>query len=180
MATPCPLPPEADKTKLYVYNAGVTNTISFVMDSVGRTNINLNSADTGYYWKGSVSTEWNNAANWTNGKVPTLTDNIIIPSTGVTYMPVISTATAYCNRLTLQSGATLRVDSVLQLNGDFNILGTLTGNGMVKTASNSTTPFNAGLTWNVNVEYNRNAGGQTILKGIYKGLSINAANAGST
>ncbi len=168
-----------DKTKLYVYNAGVTNTISFPMDNTGRTNINLNAADTGSYWSGNVSTDWNVAGNWASGHIPTAMDNIIIPA-GVSNMPVVSNASAVANKLSIQPSATLRVDSVLQLNSDLNMLGTLTGNGTVKTYSTSVTPINNAQTWNVNIEYNNASGGQNVMKGTYnKRLSINALQAGS-
>ncbi len=168
-----------DKSRLYVYNAGTTNTISFALDSAGRTNISLNSPDTGISWTGAIDTIWSKSLNWATGKVPTATDNVIIPAAGITNMPAITNATAYANKISIYSGATLRIDSVLQLSGDMTLLGNVIGNGTLKTASNSTSAFTTGVTWNVNVEYNRSTGGQTVVNGTYKGLSINDSMPGS-
>ncbi len=170
----------ADKSKVYVTNAGVTNTISFSLDSAGRTNILLNSSDTGINWTGAVSRAWHNTGNWATGKIPTATDNVVIPSVGITNMPLVSTAIAYANKISIQSGATLTIDSVLQLSGDLTLLGTINGTGTLKTTSNSTNPIPAGQTWNVNIEYNKTTGLQTLVGGTYKGLSVNATTTGST
>ncbi|MFP5039900.1 beta strand repeat-containing protein [Parasediminibacterium sp. JCM 36343] len=170
----------ADKSKVYITNAGVTNTISFSLDSAGRTNIGLNSGDTGISWTGAIDTIWNKSGNWATGVIPAATDNVVIPSTGITNMPAITNAIAYANKISIQTGATLRVDSVLQLAGDMTLQGSIVGLGIIKTSSNSTSPFPAAQTWNVNIEYNKSTGGQTIVGGTYKRLSVNASTAGST
>ncbi len=53
-------------------------------------------------WTGNASnSEWNNASNWSDNQVPTATTDVIIPSSGITYLPMIlSTETAECKNLT--------------------------------------------------------------------------------
>jgi hypothetical protein len=42
-----------------------------------------------YTWTGNISTDWNNASNWTYNQLPTTTSNVIIPK--VTNQPILST-----------------------------------------------------------------------------------------
>jgi hypothetical protein len=186
----------SDKSKLYVYNNGVTNTIAFSLNTSGRTTITLNPTDTAYYWTGAQDSLWNNPNNWSTGLVPTSSTAVIIPNIDVTtlqnagtpspndnssptttsneYYPYISGFTAYATTLTIDSGAYIRIDSTLQLSGNVICYGTTKGNGYLKTTSISTTPFTPNTTWGVNIEYNDSVGGQTVVGGNYKSLSINA------
>ena len=75
-------------------------------------------------WTGTVSTSWNNGANWDDGTVPTSAVDVTIPA-GTPYQPVISAGmTAYAKNLTIQSGALLThtgtTNSWLYVYGDFN------------------------------------------------------------
>ncbi len=74
-------------------------------------------------WTGAVSTEWNNAANWSDG-VPTASDNVSIPA-GALYSPEISTS-GQCGHLVIQSGAALNIPGtgVLNVYGNWINLGT--------------------------------------------------------
>lgn len=188
----------SDKSKVYVYNNGVTNTIAFSLNSSGRTTISLNPTDTAYYWTGSQDSLWNNPNNWSTGQVPTSSTAVIIPNIDVTtlqnvgnaplndntgatttsneYYPYISGFTAYATSLTIDSGAYIRIDSTLQLSGNVICYGTTKGNGYLKTTSTSTTALTPNVTWGVNIEYNDSVGGQTIVAGNYKSLSINATH----
>lgn len=193
----------ADRSRVYVTYQGKTDVISFALDNAGRTNISLN-ADSGIYWTGAIDTIWNKAGNWSTNKVPTATDIVVIPSlvdttvlqpigspngsdldssVGTTLnvnYPYLSGTSGFAKTLTVQAGAKLTIDTSLQLSGDLLFDGTVTGNGTIKTYSTSTTPLPSGKTWSVNVEYNNPAGGQTLVLGTYKGLSLNASASGST
>ena len=57
----------SDKSKVYVYNNGVTNTISFSLNISGRTTISLNPTDTAIVWTGASDSLWSNPANWSTG-----------------------------------------------------------------------------------------------------------------
>ncbi len=57
-------------------------------------------------WDGSLSINWNSAANWSLNRVPLATDDVVIPSGG--NQPVVN-ANAVCNNLTINSGASLAV-----------------------------------------------------------------------
>ncbi|MBU1719756.1 MAG: T9SS type A sorting domain-containing protein [Bacteroidetes bacterium] len=84
-------------------------------------------------WDGSSSTDWAVAANWTPEQVPTVTDNVLVPS-GCPNYPILgsgglsvncSTTSKVCKSITIASGATVRVTSTLAIDvqGDFDIFG---------------------------------------------------------
>ena len=189
-----------DKSRLYVYNKGVTNTIAFSLNASGRTTISLNPTDTAYYWTGTQDSLWNNPNNWSTSAVPTASSAVVIPNIGITtlqnvgdpslndntaptvsnnlYYPYITGMIDSVSTMTIQSGAYIRVDSVLQLTGDLVCYGTTTGKGVIKTNSTSTTPLTPSTTWGVRIEYNKNNGGQTVVAGNYKSLSVSATGNG--
>ena len=191
----------SDKSKVYVYNNGVTNTISFSLNISGRTTISLNPTDTAIVWTGASDSLWSNPANWSTGAVPTINDKVSIPNIDVTTLqqigdpsgtdntagsgiaannfPYIKGTVAYANSITIDSAAQLRMDTTLQLSGDMICLGTVSGLGTIKSTSISTTPFSSAKTWGVNIEYNDSVGGQTVVTGTYLGLSLNASKGGS-
>ncbi|WP_375416035.1 DUF4394 domain-containing protein [uncultured Hymenobacter sp.] len=70
-------------------------------------------------WNGSVSAAWNVAANWTPNRVPTATDDVVIPGTPAN-QPTVST-TQPARAVTLGAGAKLTLTSTSTLNvaGDF-------------------------------------------------------------
>ncbi|PWV56616.1 hypothetical protein [Chitinophaga sp. S165] len=76
-------------------------------------------------WKGTVSTAWSTASNWTNG-VPTATVDAIIGDAAFTgpFQPTVS-ATASCRALTLLTSAK---NPVLTLSRSLTVAGTLTLN----------------------------------------------------
>lgn len=62
-------------------------------------------------WTGTKSNDWFDPKNWHDGKVPTSTVNVTIPS-GTPFQPVIGGGnTAYCNNLVIQSGGLLTQNS---------------------------------------------------------------------
>jgi hypothetical protein len=74
-----------------------------------------------YTWLGAVNTNWNNAANWSCGAVPTASTNAIIPA-GLSLYPVAAAGSTAQN-LTIASGASLT------LTGQFVLTGNLVNDG---------------------------------------------------
>jgi len=80
-------------------------------------------------WTGTTSRSWHTGSNWSLGHVPTLSEDVIIPS-GTTYSPLITTF-ADCSDLTIQSGADLEMSTPalaypLEVHDDMTIYGSLT------------------------------------------------------
>ena len=84
-------------------------------------------------WIGTTN-DWDVTSNWGCGTLPTITTNVVIPTTpeGGNFPVVYSTSTALANNLTLQTGASITVNSTKNL----AISGNITNNG--------TTSFGAG------------------------------------
>ncbi|MCW3102545.1 MAG: hypothetical protein JWO09_985 [Bacteroidetes bacterium] len=78
------------------------------------------------HWTGSISSDWNNSANWSAW--PLNGDNITIdPLTysGIAASPVISSASVFTpDKITIQNGAVLGIQNNLSTGDDINILGT--------------------------------------------------------
>ncbi len=64
-------------------------------------------------WTGNISTAWNNSGNWSTGVVPDLQDDVFIPSapSGGRFPEIGSGITAKCYKISISSGATLKVKS---------------------------------------------------------------------
>ena len=72
------------------------------------------------FWKGGTpgqETNWNCAKNWSPNKVPDGFQNVIIPdvSTGSGVYPTIMSSGLEVNALTLESGATLKIEKQASL-----------------------------------------------------------------
>ena len=73
-------------------------------------------------WTGSVSDDWDNTSNWSNGQVPDETTDVVL-STGSTNYPMLNgdlyvnnAVGAYrCHSLTIRHGATLNFSSTYQI-----------------------------------------------------------------
>lgn len=64
---------------------------------------------TGISWVGATSTAWTTASNWSKGAVPTVNDNIVIPS-GTPFSPLIANGvTGNCKSMKVKSGAIVTV-----------------------------------------------------------------------
>lgn len=100
----------------------VSGAITQIVPVIGQGN--------GVYWTGTTNTEWNLASNWASGSVPTSVSDVIIPTSGVTNWPLISTAAAACQDITLQSGAQLTMSVAtaytLSVSGNWTNNGTFT------------------------------------------------------
>ena len=75
-------------------------------------------------WDGSSSSDWNTGANWNGNSVPTSTDNVIIANAG-TPPSIGNGVQADCNNLTINTGASLTVES----GGSLITAGTITNDG---------------------------------------------------
>ena len=65
----------------------------------------------GISWVGVTSTAWNTPSNWSNGQVPTLTDDITIPF-GTPFPPVVANGvTANCKTVQLNTGVSITVQT---------------------------------------------------------------------
>jgi len=77
-------------------------------------------------WTGGTSVDWSVTTNWDRSMVPLGGQNVAIPS-GTAHSPHVTTASSSyseCNKLTIQSGATLTIDAGKAL----TVYGTLTNN----------------------------------------------------
>lgn len=61
-------------------------------------------------WTGSTSADWFDGTNWATNAVPTSSDDIVIASPAP-FQPVISATAAACGSITINSGASLTMDS---------------------------------------------------------------------
>lgn len=84
-------------------------------------------------WLG-ISSNWNATPNWCGG-IPTITSDVLIPTTA-TNMPIVS-ANSFVNNLTLQSGTSLTVAAGREL----RINGTLSGPGSLLPDAGSTVNY---------------------------------------
>lgn len=109
------------------YNYTVTNAAGCT--SIATANVVISSQPSNNVWNGSVSTDWNNAANWCAG-VPSITNNkdVLIPS-GLIRYPVIGlepAASGYVKNIVFESGTTLIIES-----NTLFVEGNLTLNGKI-------------------------------------------------
>jgi hypothetical protein len=88
-------------------------------------------------WTGTVSSSWNNPANWSLDYVPDLSVNVLIPA-GRTYYPLIQSGNLsvnnisggyFCKSLTISEGGSLINKSNLYLYGDMTVSGIYQGDG---------------------------------------------------
>jgi hypothetical protein len=115
-------------------------------------------------WTGLVSTDWHNTGNWDDLTVPTASTNVTIP-TGAPNMPVVGSADAYCNNLTISGALTIQ-DNIVEVAGNVNIsgalamedLGRLNVQGDMNWNSGSTATVSAITTMNIYGNWTFNAG----------------------
>ncbi|MVT07637.1 T9SS type A sorting domain-containing protein [Chitinophaga tropicalis] len=84
-------------------------------------------------WTGAVSSNWYVGGNWSTGAAPLTSTSVTIPSSLSTY-PIISTGTAACNNITIQSGASVTVsNATLQIGGVITNSGSMaSGSGTIE------------------------------------------------
>lgn len=61
-------------------------------------------------WRGTYSSNWYDACNWSTNSVPTSTKDVVIPA-GTPNNPLINSGNAYCNTVEIQDGAVLTINS---------------------------------------------------------------------
>jgi len=84
-------------------------------------------------WVGSSSAYWNTADNWSSNTVPTSNENVIVPNVTKAPLPVIADdGTATCTNLTINSGASLTIQSSATGTGSLIVEGTATGDVTVQ------------------------------------------------
>uniref|UniRef100_UPI0035695890 GEVED domain-containing protein n=1 Tax=Lutibacter sp. TaxID=1925666 RepID=UPI0035695890 len=76
-------------------------------------------------WTGAISADWNNAANWSCGGVPTITTNVLIPASAINYPEIYSSdAAGLANNIELETGTSLIVyDNYIQIAGNLLLNG---------------------------------------------------------
>jgi hypothetical protein len=72
-------------------------------------------------WTGYSSNDWEDAANWLPEIVPSVFQNVTIPSNS-TFYPIVQTAGPVCNDLTIDPGAVVSIDSGAELTVKGNLL----------------------------------------------------------
>lgn len=114
-------------------NMGSNSAVSTIPNDItGYPRILQSTVDAGAYesgvfiWNGSTSTAWATTSNWSENIVPTSTDIALIPSTGVTNEPTISTSGVALTGLELQTGRTLTLSG-----NTLGLMGNLTNNGTI-------------------------------------------------
>jgi uncharacterized repeat protein (TIGR02543 family) len=120
---------------------GAVNTYTFTNVSANHTIDVYFNPSTSTTWTGTVSTAWDNVANW-SGCLPNETLDVIIAAPGgtVLFQPVLNTDAAV-NGLTINDGATLSIaDKTLTINGGFtsSAAATLAGSDAANLVVNST------------------------------------------
>ncbi|MDJ1470363.1 hypothetical protein, partial [Xanthocytophaga flava] len=86
-----------------------------------------------FVWQG-YTTDWTNADNWGSCTVPTCSDDVVIP-TGLTNYPVLaSNTTGAVKSITIQSGATVTLNSGSEL----QVCGNLLNSGTISASSTAT------------------------------------------
>lgn len=134
-------------------------------------------------WKGTTSTVWSNASNWTNG-VPGATSDVIIGDVNFVgpYQPG-TTSASRCRSLSIGIGlkvCTLNIDKAISIEGDLTI-------GVNGTINHSNSTISLKGNWVKNGTYNAsNTNSYVIFSGVTQTLSGTTAfkkltvNAGST
>jgi hypothetical protein len=120
-----------------------------------KATITKNVDDTVNQWTGAADTNWNNAANWSKGVVPTQQDNVIIietinqpvvtPESSARALSITVNANA---KLTIVTGATLRVTEAIDVDNTASLI--------VENNASLRQDYNVGNTGNITVYKNTN------------------------
>lgn len=173
-------------------NMGTNSAVTILNDLSGYPRILQTTVDAGayesgiYVWDGSASTAWNTAANWTENVVPSSTSLALIPSTGVTNEPTISTSGVSLAYLEIQAGRTLTLsgNSIGLTNNLINngaIIGTALTNALEMNGSTTQGISGSGDIDNLTIANSSTiANGTTNSVRIYGVLKVNASKSLTT
>lgn len=136
---------------------------AFFEDGTGILNVTSNT----YTWVGNVSNDWYTAGNWSSGFVPSIANNVIIPSVTAPNQAPVITNSAEANSVNLSSGANVTNNGTLTIAGDWtNTSATISGNGNYNfTGQNKLISGSANAFGNLNIQ---------------NGATITLANTGHT
>src|SRR5579864_2086866 len=115
---------------------------SYAVLTVGSARVSAQPAPGGttLTWNGSVSTDWNTAANWTPAAVPGAADDAVIAA--------VSTEPSLTSAVTVQD-VTIASGASLTTNGQaLTVNGTLTNNGLLETVGDTTSSISGAVTNN--------------------------------
>ncbi|MFN5543631.1 MAG: beta strand repeat-containing protein, partial [Bacteroidota bacterium] len=158
-----------------IYKVVISNT-SGCVDSSAAVNVTVTNTNT---WSGTTGTAWGTTTNWGCGRIPVITDNVVIVPTA--NQPVITDGGRVANDLTINTGAALTINnaaSVLSIGGVYNNNGTLThtaGELVFAGAANQNIP--AGTYSKINVN---NAAGVTLTGNVVMSDSLKLNNGNVT
>ncbi len=94
-------------------------------------NANNSLANGTIFWTGANSTLWSNAGNWSGNFVPSLSDDVVIPSSGVTNEPSLP-GNISIKSVSIQPGRTISLGAnTLSLTGNLVNAATIAGTGSV-------------------------------------------------
>ncbi|HKS23076.1 MAG TPA: hypothetical protein VJZ76_09790 [Thermoanaerobaculia bacterium] len=110
-------------------------------------------------WNGSVDNSWNNPNNWSTNSLPTSSDDVVIANAGSGTATVDTIATV--KSITIQSGATLRIDggqtliitntSTVNAGGTLNLVGANPTGGILNGSGNLIVNGTAGIHGNCTI-----------------------------
>lgn len=127
-------------------------------------------ANNQFIWTGATNTAYNVASNWSTGTVPGATAEIIIPSGKPNSL--VLTANQTVSRLTIYNGATVTINSGINLNvtGNVDNGGTITGEGTLVLNGSTTQNIltNNGVFGNVEINNTNNV--NMPVSGTFNGL----------
>jgi hypothetical protein len=104
----------APGTYIYTVKANYVNP-AFQSDASNTAEVSI----TTRAWTGINSADWFSAGNWKGTQVPAGTEDVLIPASGVTHLPVIAGGLAESKDLNIQNGTSLAIagDGQLSVNG---------------------------------------------------------------
>ena len=107
-------------------NSRSNTSISVTTTTTSLGDIAIGSLGTQYTWTGATTTDWNTTTNWSLNAIPLVNTNVVIPTVGNGRYPIISSADAIANSITLTTAASsiTVVGKTLQIYGTINNSGT--------------------------------------------------------
>ncbi len=100
----------SNSNPLYAFGTGVSNGKLYLLanydESIGYELYTINANDARFIWTGTVSRNWFDKNNWSNGEIPTLEDDVLIPDNKLRY-PILGSGSAVCRNLDIEIGAKL-------------------------------------------------------------------------